>query len=174
MFFISAGKLTYNIIDPSQFRLVMLMPASNMRNCLELVLYIVSIPNARCAVPTVAESWIRGERSKGSVMAKAARLWKYWTSCRIWNCTRNEPEEKTTKFLTENAFEQYEISKEGLIKLIKDKRRKYKMQIEGIADCKLHIMLRIASFELQDFEIRSWFNKWPEMFQCSYHLLWFS
>jgi hypothetical protein len=56
MFFISAGKLTYNIIDPSQFRLFMLMPASNMRNCLELVLYIVSIPNARCAVPTVAES----------------------------------------------------------------------------------------------------------------------
>ena len=129
MFFISAGKLTYNIIDPSQFRLVMLIPASNMGNCLELVLYIVFIPNARCAVPTVAESRTRGERSKGSVMAKAARSWKYLTSCRISNCTRNEPEEKTTKFLTENAFEPYEISEEGLLKLIKDKRRKYKMQI---------------------------------------------
>ena len=107
----------------------MLMPALNMRNCLELVLYIVFIPNARCAVPTVAESRTRGERSKGSVMAKAARSWKYLTSCRISNCTRNEPEEKTTKFLTENAFEPYEISEEGLLKLIKDKRRKYKMQI---------------------------------------------
>ena len=56
----------------------MLMPALNMRNCLELVLYIVFIPNARCAVPTVAESRTRGERSKGSVMAKAARSWKYF------------------------------------------------------------------------------------------------